>query len=120
MRCFAPWKRPSGKACRDDGILPSAVDLFTEIGKAPWVLQQAGVFLLRVRNLMFLNNFILFKYCTERLNALPDGHLCVFREAYSQSYPQILWVSHFPFCSNKLKANSKIFSSIGQQASDSA
>jgi len=67
---------------------------------------------------MFFNDIILFKYCTEMKRPLPDGHLGGFPGAYSQSYPQNLWVSHFFFCSNKLKPYAKNFSSIGWQATD--
>ena len=71
-------------------------------------------------NQLFLNNIILFKYCAEMKITLPDGHLGVLPGAYSQSYPQNLWVSHFLFYSNQLKAYAKIFSSICRQAFDPA
>jgi hypothetical protein len=49
---------------------------------------------------------------------LPDGHLGIFVGAYSQSYPQNLWVSHFLFCSKALRVYLNILSSIDPQASE--
>jgi hypothetical protein len=73
-----------------------------------------------IRNKLFLNNIILFKYCTATGIALPDGYLGIPRGPYSQSYPQKLWVSIFVFCSKMLKANSDALSSIGRQATEPA
>jgi hypothetical protein len=71
-------------------------------------------------NQLFLNNLILFKYCTEARIALPDGYLGFPRDPYSQSYPQILWVSIFAFCSKVLKASFDALSSIDGQATEPA
>jgi hypothetical protein len=62
--------------------------------------------------------FILFKYCTEMKITFPDGYLGPLNRAYSQSYPQILWVRHFLFCGNELRAYAEILSSIDGQAFD--
>ena len=71
-------------------------------------------------NLLFLNDIKLFKYCTEVTIALPHGYLGVPRGPYSQSYPQILWVSIFTFCSKVLKAGFDTLSSIDGQATEPA
>ena len=73
-----------------------------------------------VFNYLFLNNIILFKYCTETGMALPHGYLGFPRDPYSQSYPQILWVSIFTFCSKVLKAGFDTLSSIDGQATEPA
>jgi hypothetical protein len=52
--------------------------------------------------------------------ALPDGYLGIPGGAYSQSYPQNLWVMNFLFYSNTLRAYAKVFSSIGRQAPEPA
>jgi hypothetical protein len=96
--------------------MPPAVDLCTEVGHAPKVPPSPWAYLAEVRNVLFLNNIMLFNYCAEVTIALPDGNLGNFPAAYSQSYPQNLWVSHFVFCSNGLRAYAKTFSSIGRQA----
>lgn len=98
--------------------MPPTIDLFTEIRKDPKVpvpLEAPSAFL---NNLLFLNNNILFKYCTEMKIALPDGDLGACPGAYSQSYPQNLWVSHFLLCSNSLSNYANTFSSICRQATD--
>jgi hypothetical protein len=115
-----PRKRPSGKACRKGRKSPLLVDLFTEIRQAPQSPEGCGSFLHDDRNTLFLNNIILFKYCTEIKMALPDGHLGVSRGAYTQSYPQNLWVSIFFFSSNSLRAYAKTFSNIARQAPELA
>lgn len=97
-----------------------AVDLFTEIRQTPQFPQKARIFQTVIFNILFLNGFILFNYCTEMKMALSDGHLGGFQRAYSQSYPQNLWVSIFPFCSNSLRAYAKNLSSIGRQAFERA
>jgi len=79
--------------------MPPAVDLCTEVGHARIAVPVLGHFHLKSRNLLFLNDVILFKYCTEMEITLSDGHLGGFPDAYSQSYPQNLWVSNFLFCS---------------------
>ena len=100
--------------------MPPAVDLCTEVGQARKVRSGTRSFPRHAHNLLFLNDVILFKYCTETGMPLPGGHLGGFPGAYSQSYPQNLWVSHFLFCSNQLRAYAKIFSSICRQAFDPA
>jgi hypothetical protein len=69
---------------------------------------------------LFMNDIILFNYCAETKITLSDGHLGVLRKAYSQSYPQNLWVRSFCFYSNKLRPYAKVLSSIGGQASEPA
>jgi hypothetical protein len=51
---------------------------------------------------------------------LPDGHLGVAPRPYSQSYPQILWVSNFLIGGNGLKADINVLSSIDPQAPEPA
>ena len=68
--------------------------------------------------MLLLNNIILFNFCAKKGIALPDGDLDVLRGAYSQSYPQILWVRHFLMFSNDLRAYAKVHSSIARQASE--
>lgn len=68
--------------------------------------------------MLFLNDIMLFKYCTEVTITLPDGHLGGLPAAYSQSYPQNLWVSPFLFYGKGLRTYAKAFSSIGRQASE--
>jgi hypothetical protein len=95
-----------------------AVDLFTEIGKSPQSLGRIGSVVHDECKTLFFNDIILFKYWAKKGIALSDGHLGVFRGAYSQSYPQNLWVSSFRFCSKSLRAYTKILSSIDGQASE--
>ena len=71
-------------------------------------------------NLLFLNDIKLFKYCTEVTIALPHGYLGLPCDPYSQSYPQILWVRTFAFCSKVLKAGFDALSSINGQATEPA
>jgi len=73
-----------------------------------------------VFNSLFLNDVILFKYCTEMKITLSDGHLGISCGPYPQSYPQNLWVRHFPFRSNNLRAYVKTLSSIVRQATEPA
>jgi hypothetical protein len=115
-----PWKSPPRKACRESRKTPSALDLFTEFGSSAEVRASKRVSAPIGRKPLFLNDIILFKYCTEMKIALPDGHLGDLPEAYPQSYPQNLWVSCFLFRSNSLKPYAKTFSSIGRQAFESA
>ena len=98
--------------------MPPAVDLCTEVGHAGKVRPIAWAFSAQARNLLLLNDIMLFKYCAEVTIALPDGHLGAFPDAYSQSYPQNLWVSNFVFYSKGLRGCAENFSSIGGQASD--
>ena len=95
--------------------MPLVVDLFTEIRQASQLLGWSASFPHDECNMLFINNFILFKYCTEIKMALPDGHLGISNLAYTQSYPQNLWVSIFLFCSNGLRPYAKILSSIDRQ-----
>ena len=97
-----------------------AVDLFTEIRQTPQFPQEARIFAPVIYNILFLNDVILFNYCAGMKMTLSDGHLGDFSHAYSQSYPQNLWVSIFPFCSNGLMAYAKYLSSIGRQAFERA
>jgi hypothetical protein len=115
-----PRKRPPAKACREAEKGPPAVDLLTEIGKTRQNPHHSVVSAADKSNTLFLNNIILFKYCTEMKITLPDGHLGVSGGAYSQSYPQNLWVMNFLFHSNSLRAYAKVFSSIGWQAPEPA
>jgi hypothetical protein len=100
--------------------MPRGVDLFTETRKAPESLRGLRAFVPGEFKYLFLYNIILFKYCTEMKIALSDGHLGISSVAYPQSYPQILWVSHFPFCGNSLWDCMEALSSIVCQASEPA
>ena len=100
--------------------MPPAVDLLTEIRQVCKTLANAGTSARRQYNSLFLKCLILFKYCTEMKITLPDGHLGIPRGAYSQSYPQNLWVMNFLFRSKSLRAYAKTFSSIGRQAFEPA
>lgn len=71
-----------------------------------------------MRNILLLNDIILFNFCATSEITLPDGHLGASRDAYSQSYPQILWVRHFLMFSNELRAYAKVKSSIVRQAAE--
>jgi hypothetical protein len=120
LRRLPPWKSPPIKACRSAQKTPRPVDLFTEIRRARQLCAALALCADLPCNYMFLNNVILFKYCAEIKMPLSDGHLDGFDEAYSQSYPQNLWVSNLLFGSNKLIDYAKVSSSIGRQASESA
>jgi hypothetical protein len=100
--------------------MPPTVDLLTEIRQLSQTPANAGVSVAHQYKSLFLKCLILFKYCTEMKITLPDGHLGIPGGAYSQSYPQNLWVINFLFYSNKLRAYAKVFSSIGRQASEPA
>ena len=100
--------------------MPPTVDLLTEIRQVCETPANTGVSATHQYKPLFLKCLILFKYCTEVKIALPDGHLGISGGAYSQSYPQNLWVMNFLFHSNKLRAYAKVFSSIGRQASEPA
>jgi hypothetical protein len=100
--------------------MPPAVDLLTEIRQVCETPANIGDYAMRQYKSLFLKCLILFKYCTEMKITLPDGHLGISGGAYSQSYPQNLWVMNFLFYSNKLRAYAKVFSSIGRQATDPA
>jgi hypothetical protein len=115
-----PRKRPPAKACREGKKVSPVVDLLTEIRQARENVGDTVVSAARKINQLFLNSIILFNYCTNMKITLPDGHLGAAGRAYSQSYPQNLWVSIFLFCSNGLKAYAKTFSSIGRQAPEPA
>jgi hypothetical protein len=114
------WKRLSDKACGGSGKTPRGVDLFTEIGKPLQFRETPGRHPENTYNTLILNGVILFKYCTEMKMPLPDGHLGFCGRAYSQSYPQILWVSSFLFYSNSLRPNVEALSSIVWQAVERA
>ncbi len=100
--------------------MPPTVDLLTEIRQVCETLANTVVSAVNQCNALFLKCIILFKYCTEMKIALPDGHLGIPGGAYSQSYPQNLWVMNFLFHSNTLRAYAKVFSSIGRQAPEPA
>jgi hypothetical protein len=113
-------KRPPAKACGEGKKAPPAVDLLTEIRQVCETPAIAGASAMRRYKSLFIKCLILFKYCTEMKITLPDGHLGIPRGAYSQSYPQNLWVMYFLFSSNSLRAYAKTFSSIGRQAFEPA
>jgi hypothetical protein len=115
-----PPKRPSGKACHGGKKLALAVDLFTEIRKPPQLLGCSGPSAHDECNSLFFHTIILFNYWAETAIALSDRNLGAWRGAYSQSYPQNLWVSSFRFCGKSLKAYAKTLSSIDGQASEPA
>ena len=96
--------------------MPRTVDLCTEVRRirSTTVTDERNSHLLC--NTLFLNKFILFKYCAEMKITLSDGHLGIFIDAYSQSYPQNLWVSYFLFPSKTLSAYVNTLSSIDAQA----
>ena len=71
-----------------------------------------------ISSALFLNIIIMFKYCTMMKKPFSHCHLAIVQRAYPQSYPQILWVSHFLFFSNDLCAKFKAKSSIHCQAID--
>ena len=98
--------------------MPRTVDLCTEVRQARAAAPATESISIFLRNMLFLNSFILFKYCTEMKITLSDGHLGVFVGAYSQSYPQNLWVSYFLFHSKALSAYVNTLSSIDTQASE--
>ena len=100
--------------------MPPTVDLLTEIRQVCETPALTGVSVAHQYKSLFLKCLILFKYCTEMKITLPDGHLGIPGGAYSQSYPQILWVMNFLFCSKSLKAYAKTVSSIGRQAIEPA
>ena len=100
--------------------MPPTVDLLTEIRQVSEPPVNSGVSAIHQCKQLFLKCIILFKYCTEMKIALSDGHLGVPGGAYSQSYPQNLWVMNFLFYSNTLRAYAKVFSSIGRQAPEPA
>ena len=98
--------------------MPPAVDLFTEIRKARQIPGWREAFSVVVRNTLFLRDIILVNFCAEVAVALPGGCHGVLWGAYSQSYPQNLWVRHFLLSGNYLRPYAKTLSSIGRQPFD--
>jgi hypothetical protein len=92
------------------------VDLCTEVGQPLQSHSRNVAILQNVYNTMFINDKILLKYCTKPTNALFCGNLGDFLKAYSQSYPQNLWVSIFSLFGNELSGYSKVKSSSHRQA----
>jgi len=96
--------------------MPPTVDLLTEIrspGENPQEPRCHAA--ISCKLLFYICNFLV-KYCTPMKIALPDGHLAVSPEAYSQSYPQKLCVRIFFFQGNGLRQYAKVFSNITLQA----
>ena len=96
--------------------MPLTVDLLTEIRHAAENPQKVRCLAAISCNRLFYWCNFLVKYCTPMKIALPDGHLAVSPEAYSQSYPQKLCVRIFFFQGNGLRQYAKVFSNITLQA----
>jgi hypothetical protein len=96
------------------------LDLFTETGKAPQSPQATGLSTSSSSKVLFLHNVILFKCCAETKIALRGDHLDISPAAYSQSYPQILWVRDLLFFNNYLsdyaKSSSRFFGQTSEMA----
>lgn len=73
---------------------------------------------IKLNNLLFLNEFILIKFCTNKSITLQNHNLSVFLTDYSQSYPQLLWVSIFLHYYSQLQRFNNIFSSYRKQLID--